>query len=145
MKNAILLLVIGCCCSYASFCQTQSQFNYQEGDAAKRAERKMDTVYKKILLLYAKDTLFIKNLKLSQKIWLQYSNTQLKAMFPDYGPGYYGSMFSSCVTMYSKKLTEQRIHELELWLIGNEEGEGCDGSIKTKSELPAYTSYKPSR
>jgi hypothetical protein len=63
-------------------------------------------------------------------------------MFPDYGPGQ--DLCFRLVTMFSK-LTEQRIHELELWLIGNEEGEGCDGSIKTKSELPAYISYKPSR
>jgi hypothetical protein len=40
MKDAILLLVIGCCCSYTSLCQTQSQITYQEGEAAKRAERK---------------------------------------------------------------------------------------------------------
>lgn len=142
MKIITLFFVTAFFCSHTSYSQTQSQINYQTGEAAKKAERKMDTVYKKILMLYAKDTLFIKNLKYSQKIWLQYSNAQIKTLFPDYGPGYYGSMFSNCVTMYSKKLTELRIHELELWLFGNEEGEGCDGSIKTKNELPIYKSSK---
>jgi len=113
--------------------------NNRSGDGTKKAERKMDDVYKKILKIYAKDTLFVKNLKLSQKLWLQYSNAQLKAMFPDYGPGYYGSMHAMCVATYSKKLAEQRMHELELWLIGNEEEDGCDGSIKMKSELPVYS------
>lgn len=139
--KAIFFLLLSLAIFYKiSFCQTQSQLTRISSEADKKAEKRLNSIYQKILKLYSDDTLFVENLKISQQAWLQYRNAEIKAMYPDYPPGYYGSMLSMCVTSYSKKLTENRIHELEKWLMGSEQGD-CGSSIKSKEELPPYTNH----
>ena len=133
---ALLFSVTNC------FSQTQTQLTESSANDLKITELKMDSVFKKIQMIYAKDITFIKNIKLSQHSWNTYYLNQINTMFPKYpSDHHYGSMLSMCVTSYSKKLVALRIQELEQWLIGREDGD-CLSSIKPKDELPAYTPYR---
>ena len=139
MKKNILLSFLLFILVNCSLGQTQSEMTKQSGDEAKNTNNKLNLIYKQILKTYSKDTLFIRNLKASQKAWSYYRNSQIKTKFPDYSNHHYGSMLSMCVTKYSKQLTEKRIIELEAWLIGSEQGD-CQSSIKFTDELPNYNS-----
>ena len=141
MKNIIFSVLVLCCFYKISFSQTQSEMTYSADEADKKVYKKMDSIYKMVLKVYAKDTLFIKNLKRSQKLWAQYNNAQISVMFPDYGKDHYYSMLPMCISEYSRQLAIDRIHELEQWLIGYDEEGGCTGSVKRKEELPTYKPF----
>jgi uncharacterized protein YecT (DUF1311 family) len=89
----------------------------------------LNEVYQKIFKLYSENELFIKNLKIAQKLWIQFRDAQLAAMYPERDGGYYGSVLPMCEAIYLKKLTEARIKELEQWLDDREEGDVCNGTI----------------
>ena len=74
-------------------------------------------------------TFFIKNLKVAQRLWVQFRDAQLAMKFPERGNGYYGSMLPMCKTLYLQELTERRVKELEVWLVKGEEGDVCSGTI----------------
>ena len=117
------------------YCQkTQTQLSNQYGNIALDSKKKMDSVYHLILKLYAGDTLFVKNLKLSQVAWLRYFTAEERAMFPEYPTGHYGSMLSMCASQLASRLISERIGELQAWLNGSDNGD-CASSIKPKDEL----------
>lgn len=118
-------------CSTA-FCQTQSEMNNESGDSYKKADNELNEIYKKILFEYRSDTVFIRNFKSSQKIWIKFRDAELSMKYPDREPGWYGSMHPVCVSGYLEKLTRARIKTLDEWLSGVEDGEGCGGSIKSQ-------------
>jgi uncharacterized protein YecT (DUF1311 family) len=109
--------------------QTQSEMNEQSFDSYKKVDTELNDVYKKILDKYKSDTLFIKNLKISQRIWISFRDAELNMKFPDYGPYWYGSMHPMCVAGYLEELTKDRIKTLKKWLEGRIQGDGCNGSI----------------
>jgi len=115
-----------------AFCQTQFEMNKESGDSFEKADKELNEIYKKILFEYKSDTLFIKNLKSSQRIWITFRDAELKMKFPEREPGWYGSMHPMCVSGYLEKLTRARIKTLSQWLGSIEEGEGCGGSIKNQ-------------
>jgi hypothetical protein len=125
-----------------AFCQSQAQLTRMYGEASKMTLEKMDSIYQNILKLYAEDTVFIRNFENSQTAWLDYLETALKAQFPDRPPGYYGSMSSMCASIYSRKIIESRIYEIEKWLEGRKDGD-CASSVKSQKNLPPYTPYDP--
>jgi uncharacterized protein YecT (DUF1311 family) len=141
MKKICYLTVLSFLVSMNCIGQTQMEMNQQAGDQDKRADKRLTAVYRQILKTYSSDTLFTKNLKAAQKAWLRYRDYQIHARFPHYPGAYYGSMLSMCVSEYAMKLTEDRIGELEEWLIGEEEG-GCSSSVRNKDKL---TPYQPSQ
>ena len=131
-KNISFLIfsfVIGCS---VTFSQTQADMNKQTYESYKKADKELNDIYHKILIEYKADTLFVKNLKASQRIWINFRDAELKIRYPDYGNNYYGSMQPMCVASYLEKLTKERIKTLKEWLDGVEEGEGCEGSVKLK-------------
>lgn len=121
-----LLLLI---CSTA-FCQTQFEMNEEFENSFKKADKELNVIYKKILSEYKSDPAFIKNLKVSQRIWITFRDAELNMKYPEREPGWYGSMQPMCVSSYLEKLTRARIKTLKEWLQGVEDGEGCGGSIK---------------
>ena len=86
----------------------------------------------RFLLNTTTDTVFIKNLKASQRIWITFRDAELKVKYPDREPGYYGSIHPVCVASYLEKLTRERINTLRVWIQELEEGDACNGSVKTK-------------
>jgi len=100
-------------------------------DSYKKTDKKLNEVYQAILKAYKSDTEFIKNLRVSQRIWITFRDAEVKVKFPDREDGYYGSIHPLCVSLYLEDLTKDRISTLNLWLKGSEEGDACSGSIKT--------------
>jgi uncharacterized protein YecT (DUF1311 family) len=78
------------------------------------------------------DTAFIRNLKASQRLWVQFRDAEVKMMYPDREPGYYGSIHPMCWSIYKTELTSERVKKLRQWLSGQEEGDSCSSSIKLK-------------
>jgi uncharacterized protein YecT (DUF1311 family) len=116
--------------------QTQLELNQKAIVEDEKSDKKLQSVYRQVIKVYASDTLFVKNLKASQTAWIRYRDLQVKARFPDYPSPYYGSMLPMCVSEYSIQLTKSRIQELEEWLIGDQSD--CSSSIKDKEELSKY-------
>jgi len=112
-----------------AFCQTQSEMNIESGNSYGKADKELNDIYKKILFEYRSDTVFITNLKVSQRVWIAFRDAELNMKFPEREPGWYGSMHPMCVSGYLEKLTRARIKTLKEWLNSVEDGEGCGGSI----------------
>jgi uncharacterized protein YecT (DUF1311 family) len=127
MRITILLLFISTFC----FAQTQLQLNDSTKKAFQQADKKLNQVYQQIVKDYSTDTLFVKNLKASQKIWISFRDAEMKMKYPLKESEYY-SMQPLCWFSYMQELTETRIATLEEWLEPFEEGDVCVGSIMAR-------------
>jgi|WetSurMetagenome_2_1015567.scaffolds.fasta_scaffold595779_1 uncharacterized protein YecT (DUF1311 family) len=116
---------------YLSVTISQTQFEMSPKSSAvyRDADQKLNEVYQKILDLYSKNALFIKNLEAAQKLWIQYRDAQLAVMYPERFDGYYGSVLVICQGAYLTKLTNARIKELEAWLDIPPKGDVCNSTI----------------
>jgi uncharacterized protein YecT (DUF1311 family) len=124
----IVFLLIG----KAALSQTQLEMNQQAHAAYQQADKELNTVYRKILSLYKADTVFIANLKESQRIWIKFRDAEVKMKYPDREAGFYGSVQPLCWSNYLKQLTHQRTERLREWLKGAEEGDVYAGSALMK-------------
>lgn len=133
MKKLIIILTL--CLTSSIFCysQTQLEMNTEAFDNYKKADTKLNQVYSQILKEYKSDIVFITNLKNAQRLWIQFRDAEMKAKYPEREDGYYGSVHSMCWNIYLQELTEERIKKLNIWLLGIEEGDVCNGSVKTKN------------
>ena len=120
-------------CSLNVFGQTQSDLNRDAENSYEAADKELNNVYKKTLTEYAPDTLFIKNLKISQRLWIEFRDAEMAMKYPAYGASHYGSASAMCWLIYEEQLTRERIKTLMQWLDGIEEGDVCHGSVKIKS------------
>jgi uncharacterized protein YecT (DUF1311 family) len=93
-------------------------------------DQELNQVYQQILIKYKSDTQFIEKLRNAQRIWVQFRDAQLVMKFPEQDPGYYGSIYSKCVSNYLAYLTIERTKTLKEWLDGTIEGDVCAGSVK---------------
>ena len=118
--------------SLTTFGQTQLQMNQGANSSYLKADKELNVVYGKILNEYKADTAFIKNFKASQRIWIQFRDAEMKAMYPDRESGYYGSIQPTCWSSYLTELTKERTKKITIWLVGIEEGDACSGSVKSK-------------
>src|SRR5204863_7693041 len=121
--TTFLILLIHLC-----FAQTQSELNQREHKNYTKVDSELNSTYQKILKEYKSDTIFTKNLKVSQKLWVQFRDAEMKMKYPDRESGYYGSVQPMCWSIYLTQLTTERIYILKQWLDGIEEGDVCAGS-----------------
>ena len=124
----LLLLVSG---AMAAFSQSQSELNKQAGQEYKNADKKLNDIYQLILKDYAANKAFTKNLKDAQRIWVQFRDAQVQAMYLVHAKSY-GSVFPMCRANYLTELTNQRTEALRVWLSGLPQGDVCTGSIGDK-------------
>ena len=96
-----------------------------------KADTQLNEVYQKILTEYKTDTLFIENLKASQRVWIKFRDAELKMRFPAYSDRIYGSIYPTCRAFYLLELTENRTETLKEWLNGIDELDACSSSVKT--------------
>ena len=129
----VIFITLFCFLTTLCFAQSQGEMNADADKKYQVADKKLNTVYQKILADYKADTAFIKNFKIAQRLWVQYRDAEMKAIFPDREAGYYGSVQPMCWSVYLTSLTEERTKTITVWLTGMEEGEVCSGSIKTKN------------
>jgi uncharacterized protein YecT (DUF1311 family) len=132
MRYIIAILISLICLT--GFSQTQRDMNIDASESYKKADKELNDIYKNILSDYKSDTVFIKNLKASQRIWVTFRDAELKVKYPETEPGYYGSIHPMCVSIYLEKLTRERIKTLQEWIDGIEEGDACNGSVKMKEK-----------
>ena len=110
------------------FAQTQLQMNDSTKKEFERSDKELNRVYQQILTDYNSDTLFLKNLRTSQKIWIQFRDAEMKMKYPLKENEYY-SMQPVCWLAYMQGLTETRTTTLKQWLQPLEDGDVCAGSI----------------
>ena len=122
----VLLMVT----SYGAFGQTQGEMNSEAASQSIKADSTLNHIYHQVLVMYARDTLFIENLKASERLWVQFRNAELKMKFP--GMDQKGSVQSMCISLYLTGLTNDRIKTLRAWLDGTVEGDVCAGSVRTR-------------
>ena len=119
--------------SFLSNAQTQLEMNTEANTEYQKADKELNSTYKKILKEYSTDLVFIKNLKIAQNIWIKFRDAEMNMKYPEKEPRYYGSIFPTCWSMYMTELTKKRIKELKIWLTGIPEGDACSGSVKMKN------------
>ena len=124
-----ILIIIG---SDYAIAQTQLEMNDAENKKLIKADKELNQVYQAILEEYKSDSVFIKTLKTSQRLWVQFRDTEMEMMYPSREPGYYGSIHPMCWSIYKTELTTERTKKLRLWLVGRKEGDSCSPSIKLK-------------
>lgn len=134
MKTILTLVLIFC--STLSNCQTQYEMNMDAYHSFQKADSELNAIYKKILRLYKPDIIFIKNLKKSQRIWIQFRDAEMEVKYPDYGYDFpYGSVHPMCWSLYKEQLTRTRIDFLKDWINGDDDGDVCRGSMLTPYEI----------
>ena len=131
MKRCILSALFGFAVFF-SFAQTQTEMSEEAFKDYQKSDKKLNTVYQTILQEYRSDTLFIKNLKTAQKIWVQFRDAEMKAKYPDGEAGYVGSARPMCWYNYMADLTADRTKQLNVWLTKTTEGDVCAGSVQPK-------------
>lgn len=131
MKRFIYCVLLILFSNY-SFSQTQLEMNKAEHKNFLKADKELNQVYQSILNEYKSDSIFIKNLKAAQRLWVQYRDAEMEMMYPNRGPGYYGSIHPMCWAIYKTEITTERTKKLRMWLTGQEEGDSCSPSIKVK-------------
>lgn len=136
MKRTFTLIIL--LLSLNSFSQTQAEMNQQAYDDFHESDDTLNEIYQAILSDYKNDTLFINNLKKSQRIWIEFRDAEMEMKYPQYSDKFYGSIHPLCRATYLKELTDNRIQTLLNWVRGTE-GEVCNGSIKIFKNLdPKY-------
>jgi uncharacterized protein YecT (DUF1311 family) len=131
MKTRFIIALIVCMSVNFGVAQTQMEMNDEAAANYQKADKELNAVYNQILKEYASDPAFIKNLKVSESIWIKFRDAEMKTKYPEREDHYYGSMHPVCAYNYLESLTVKRTDDLKPWLIGVEEGDGCGGSIKT--------------
>jgi len=126
----IILSVILILFTMTSFSQTQGEMNSTASKSYASADKELNLVYQNILKEYSKDTVFIKNLKIAQNLWIKSRDADISAIFlPD---GLYGSIEPLCRYGILETMTKDRIKFLKTWSDGLPEGDGCSGTRKIK-------------
>src|SRR5687768_11622038 len=95
-----------------SIAQTQMEMNEDAHRQLDTADKQLNHVFRQILKEYKSDTVFIKNLKISQQRWIRFRDAEMDMMYPEREHGYYGSMHPMCWSLYKKELTDERTKKL---------------------------------
>ena len=126
--STILCLLTACCAA-----QTQTEMNDKAAGDFQKADKELNVIYQKVLKEYAADTAFIGYFKAAQKIWVQFRDAEMKAMYPEWAY-LHSNVFPMCWNNYQAELTTERTRKLKRWLAGNEDDDVCQGSIKIRKQ-----------
>ena len=130
MKKISFFLIALLFLAISSFAQTQGEMNSTASISYAKADKKLNLVYQSILKEYSRDTVFIKNLKIAQNIWIKSREADLNAIFT--ANGWYGSIEPLCRFGILESITKDRITFLKTWTEGIDHQDGCKGTRKTK-------------
>jgi uncharacterized protein YecT (DUF1311 family) len=113
--------------------QNQMELNEKACAAYKQADAEMNKVYRRILSENSSDRLFVQKMRAAQRAWVIFRDAHLASIYPAVDKrGAYGSINPMCQCMELEKITDERLHVLQQWVTGIEEGDVCGGSIKVK-------------
>ena len=123
---SILLVIIFTTASL--FAQTQSEMNIEASNSYKKVDNELGVVYQQILKKYSKNTKFINSLRISERLWIQFRDAEVKMMYPaDDARMAYGSMYPLLYFSLLEELTKTRLKELKVWV--NPKQQDIQGSI----------------
>lgn len=124
-----LLLSVPLCAS----AQSQGEMNDDANKKFEQADRELNAVYQQILREYKSDPTFITRMKAAQRLWIQWRDAEMKAIFPAKDERLeYGSVFPMCYSVQLTDLTKERTKKLRVWIEGIPEGDVCGGSVRTR-------------
>jgi uncharacterized protein YecT (DUF1311 family) len=130
MKRLFLLSAILIFMTVSSFAQTQGEMNSTASKSYDKADMELNLVYQSILKEYSKDTVFIRNIKIAQNLWIKLRDADINAIFLP--GGWYGSIEPLCRYNILEKMTKDRTSFLKTWTEGIDHQDGCKGTRKTK-------------
>ena len=133
MKNLLTFIILTF--SFSCFSQTQAEMNKEAYAEFNKSDKILNEIYQTILSEYKSDTIFVENLKKSQRLWIQFRDAEMEMKFPNYSDKTYGSIHPTCRAFYLKEITDKRIETLKEWVTGTEEGDVCNGSVKIIEEI----------
>ena len=131
MRNS-LTIILFLLFSIAANAQTQYEMNMTALNDFKKADGKLNALYEELLRKNSGDSIFTRNLKQAQLLWIRFRDAQLKVKFYRKPGDVSGSVTPMCMAMYKQELTEARIRELKQWIEGVDEGDACSGSVPLK-------------
>lgn len=123
--------------SFEDLLQTQMEIELdskQADEGFKLADKELNNLYQQILVEYKSDTLFINKLRASQRIWMQFRDTELAMKYPEMETGDSSTFSPKCSSSYLAELTKTRTETLKTWLTGydlSNESNTCSGSVKS--------------
>ena len=131
----LLLLIIILFSATLAHGQNESKTEKQAIAEYNQSEKELNRIFNLILKTYAKDTVFIKKLKESQRLWALSRDADIELVFPYHkaDPNEYGSMLNACKAWELKDITDERIDYLNQWVEGID-GSGCEGSRKVAGD-----------
>ena len=128
MKNLILLFSFFAINNTILFAQTQGEMNVQASNSYTKVDKELGVVYQQILKKYSKNTKFINSLRISQRLWIQFRDAEVKMMYPSDDPRMaYGSMYPLLYFGLLEELTITRLKELKVWI--NPKQQDMQGSV----------------
>jgi uncharacterized protein YecT (DUF1311 family) len=113
--------------------QTQTELNADACAALSQAEQKMRETYSRVVERMRDDHVFVAKLGRAQEAWNAYVDASLDAIYPaEDKRSEYGTMFPMCSCRRAMSYVQDRIKQLEVWLVGVEQGETCTGSVPVR-------------
>jgi len=128
----ILTIAILIFISNFSFSQSQMEMNISAESKFIRIDKKLNEVYNQILVEYSDNKQFVKNLKISERLWVKFRDAEILMRYPEDDAIREASVFNLCYFEHLTELTESRIKTLQEWISGVREGDVCGGSMKIK-------------
>lgn len=114
-----LTTILFVCIGISGFSQSQIELNKEAHQNYIEADKKLNDVYKKILVQKNEDSLFIQHLKKSQRIWISFRDSEVALLFSDTSSAEYGSTLPMCKSLFLEEITIKRIADLEKILQNN--------------------------
>ncbi len=103
--------------------EEDKDISYEEADKA------LNKVYQQLLKKYEKAPIFLKKLKIAQRLWIKFRDAELEMRFPlDNKRVNYGSVYFGCAEKLLIDMTVERTNTLKEWLLDVDEYDGCNGS-----------------
>jgi uncharacterized protein YecT (DUF1311 family) len=104
-------------------CTATGSTTPQATDAARAADALLNTSYRKVLSVYAKDPAFVAAFRRAEIAWLDFRDAQVAfAVALSQAPD------SICAQRELERVTRQRTQDIREWLRPHEEGNVCEGS-----------------
>ena len=102
--------------------------NIEASNSYKKVDNELGIVYQQILKKYSKNIKFINSLRISERLWIQFRDAEVKMMYPSDDPRMaYGSMYPLLYFGLLEELTKTRLKELKVWI--NPKQQDMQGSV----------------
>ena len=118
MRHHLILLGFSLLASSISVqAQNQTEINRSAGTNLKKADIKLNLIYKKVLSQNATDKKFCSDLTEAQRAWIKFIEFHMKTVFPlkdgENAREVYGSIYAFEFATEKTSIIEQRIKQLE--------------------------------